>query len=56
MTNKNLTDTEIKQAIQCHKELDCDNCPLKNGGYCTKQLMGAVLELIERLERGCCND
>ena len=48
-----MTDLEIKKAIECHRDLDCDSCPLKNAGYCTRQLMENALDLINRLEERC---
>lgn len=45
-----LTDIEIKKAIECHRDINCDSCPLKKVGYCTKQLMGYAIELIGRYE------
>lgn len=50
MTDNNLTDLEIKKAIECHHDLDCDSCPLKKAGYCTRQLMELVLDLINRIQ------
>ena len=51
-----LTDLEIKKAIECHITIDCDNCPLKNAGYCTKVLMENAIDLINRLEERCGNN
>ena len=50
MKDNNLTDLEIKKAIECHRNLDCDNCPLKNVGYCTRQLMENAVEMFDRLQ------
>lgn len=47
--DKTLTDNEIKKALECCKEDDCDNCP-NNFGNCYANLAGYALDLINRLQ------
>ena len=57
MTNKKLTDNEIKKALECCMKIckDCDNCPCINNDYinvydCKYALLKNALDLINRLQ------
>ena len=55
--SKNLTDNEIKKALECCMKIckDCNNCPYMNDDYinvynCKYALLKYVLDLINRLQ------
>ena len=49
MTDKKLTDNEIKKALECCSKDDCDNCP-NDFGNCYSNLSKFALDYINRLE------